>query len=144
MVFQILGPYYIRLNQSAIHTECQQVIEIKNEHKDIYEKVEKHLVDKPHYIPRTIPLFKEYSNHLLDYLNNSYFTPLSYKDQLEALEQAQMLKSIRRINKNMDLIIRVTDKGRNFYIGLASEFEKKTEKFFQDTNAFKELSRQSI
>ena len=40
----------------------------------------------------------------------------------------------------MDLIIRVTDKGHNFYIGSANEIEKKREKFFQDTNAFEELS----
>ena len=39
----------------------------------------------------------------------------------------------------MELIICVTDKEHNFYIGLASEFEK-VEKFFSDTNAFTELS----
>ncbi|CAF4965506.1 unnamed protein product, partial [Rotaria socialis] len=32
-----------------------------------------------------------------DYLNQSYFTPLSYKDQLISREQAQILGSIRRI-----------------------------------------------
>jgi hypothetical protein len=40
----------------------------------------------------------------------------------------------------MNLVIRVTDKGSNFYIGSVSEFEKKVEKFFSDTNAFVELS----
>jgi hypothetical protein len=89
---------------------------------------------------RTDPIFKEYSNHLLDYFNHCYFTPLSYKDQLQTLEQAQIVGSIRQIINNMDLIIRLTDKGKNFYIGLTSEFEKKVEKFFLDTNAFMELS----
>ncbi|CAF1289522.1 unnamed protein product [Rotaria sordida] len=135
-----LGPSYIRLNQSAIRPKSQQLTGIKDEHKDIYKKVENHLVEKPHCIPRTKPIFKEYSNHLLDYLNHSYFTPLPYKDQLQALEQAQIVGSIRQIIKNMDLIIRLTDKGHNFYIGLAIEFEKKIEKFFSDTNAFIELS----
>ena len=73
-------------------------------------------------------------------MNHSYFTPLSYKDQLQTLEQAQTVSSIRHIIKNMNLVIRVTDKSHNFYIGLASEFEKKVENFFQDTNAFTELS----
>ncbi|CAF4172536.1 unnamed protein product [Rotaria sordida] len=135
-----LGPSYIRLNQSAIRPKSQQLTGIKDEHKDIYKKVENHLVEKPHCIPRTKPIFKEYSNHLLDYLNHSYFTPLPYKDQLQTLEQAQIVGSIRQIIKNMDLIIRLTDKGHNFYIGLAIEFEKKVEKFFSDTNAFIELS----
>ncbi|CAF1676916.1 unnamed protein product, partial [Rotaria magnacalcarata] len=35
-----LGPSYIRLNQSAIRPKCQQEAEIKNQHKDIYSKVE--------------------------------------------------------------------------------------------------------
>ena len=136
----ILGPSYIRLNQSAIRPECQQKIEINREHTDIYKKVENHLVERPHCIPRTIPLFKEYSSHLLDYINGSYSTPLRYKDQLETLEQAQILKSIRQINKNRQLIIRVSDKGHNFYIGSANEFEEKAKEFFQDTKAFTELS----
>ncbi|CAF4645078.1 unnamed protein product, partial [Rotaria socialis] len=135
-----LGPSYIRVNQSAIRPKCQQETEIKNQHKDIYSKVENHLTGHPHLIPRNNPIFKQYSDHLLDYLNQSYFTPLSYKDQLISREQAQILGSIRRIIQNMNLIIRVTDKGNNFYIGSAIEFEKKAQKFFSDTNAFIELS----
>ncbi|CAM2721334.1 unnamed protein product [Rotaria socialis] len=38
------------------------------------------------------------------------------------------------------LIIRVMDKGNNFYIDSVGEFEQKTGKFFSDTNAFIELS----
>jgi hypothetical protein len=85
---------------------------------------------------RTNPIFKEYSDHLRDYFNHCYFIPLSYKDQLLALEQAQILQSIRHIIRNMNLIIRITDKGHNFYIGSATEFEKKVDKFFAETNAF--------
>ncbi|CAF5171411.1 unnamed protein product, partial [Rotaria magnacalcarata] len=85
------GPSYIRLNQSAIRPKCQQETEIKNQHKDIYSKVENHLTGHPHPISRNNPIFKQYSDHLLDYLNQSYFTPLSYKDQLISREQAQIL-----------------------------------------------------
>ena len=85
-------------------------------------------------------MFKKYSHDLREHLHHSYAIPLSYKDQLITLEQAQHVTSIRQIIKNMNLVIRLTDKGNNFYIGLASEFEKKVEKFFSDTNAFVELS----
>ena len=136
----VVGPACISLNQSAIRPQCQQETEIKKEHTYIYEKVEKHLIKPPHRIPHTVPIFKQYSHRLNEHLHHSYATPFSYKDQLITLEQAQNVTLIRQIIKNMNLIIRLTDKGNNFYIGLASEFEKKVEKFFLDTNAFVELS----
>jgi hypothetical protein len=136
----ISGPSDIRSNQSAIRPQCQQVTEIETEHKDMYTKVKNHLIEHPHRMRKENQLFTQYSDHLLDYLNHAYATPLSYKDQLDTLEQAQIIGSIRQIITNMNLIIRLTDKGHNFYIGLASEFEEKVEKFFQDTNAFIELS----
>ena len=108
--------------------------------KIFMEKLKSISPNNPHRIPRTVPLFKQYSHHLAEHLHHSYATPLSYKDQLVTLEQAQTVALIRQIIKNMNLIIRLTDKGNNFYIGLASEFEKKVEKFFSDTNAFVELS----
>ncbi|CAF1666202.1 unnamed protein product [Rotaria magnacalcarata] len=135
-----LGPSYIRVNQSAIRPKCQQETEIKNQHKDIYSKVENHLHGFPHRIPRNNAIFKQYSDHLLDYLDQSYFTPISYRDQLISREQAHILGSIRRTIEKRNLIIRVTDKGNNFYIGSAVEFEKNAENFFSDTNAFIELS----
>lgn len=85
-------------------------------------------------------MFKQYSHNLNEHLRQSYAAPLLYKDQLVTLEQAHHVAFIRRILKNMNLVIRLTDKGNNFYIGSASEFEKKVEKFFSDTNAFVELS----
>ena len=113
------GPSCIRLNQSAIRPQHQQDTQIKADHHDIYHKVQNHLVEYPHCIPRTTPIFKQYSDQLLDYLNQCYSTPLSYKDQLQTLEQANVLGSIRQIIKNLDLIIRITDKGHNLYLGSA-------------------------
>ncbi|CAF4085834.1 unnamed protein product, partial [Adineta steineri] len=135
-----LGPSYIRLNQSAIRPQVQQQAVIKDEHEDICKKVQNNLINKPHCIPRSNPIFTEYSNHLLNYLNQCYSSPLPYKIQLQTLEQAQILGSIRKIIKNMGLIIRVTDKGHSFYIGSSIEFEKKAQNFFSDTNAFEVLS----
>jgi len=50
------------------------------------------------------------------------------------------MKSIRQKIKKQKLILRLTDKSNNFYIGSANEFDKKAQKFFQETNAFIELS----
>ncbi|CAF1379607.1 unnamed protein product [Adineta steineri] len=68
-----------------------------------------------------------------------YFTPLPYKDHIEAQEQSQTTASIRQKIKQFKLIIRVTDKSNNFYIGSAIEFEKKVQQYFMDTNAFIEI-----
>ncbi|CAF4098679.1 unnamed protein product [Rotaria sordida] len=109
-----LGPPNIRSNQSAIYPRHQQEIVIRKEHKEIYEKV-------------------------LDSFNQSYFSPLPFKDQVQASEEAKTAAAIQRKIKKFNLILRLTDKGHNFYIGSATEFEKKVQKFFQETNAFMEL-----
>ncbi|CAF1383311.1 unnamed protein product [Adineta steineri] len=128
-------PSYIRTNQSAIRPRKQQEIEIKNEHKDILSKVQNNLTEY-HHVPRTHAIFEEYANQLFNYLNSCYFTPVPYKDHIEAREQSQTTASIRNKIKQFKLIIRVTDKSNNFYIGSAIEFEKKVQQYFMDTNAF--------
>ena len=135
----ITGPSCIRLNQCAIRPPKQQKIEIRNEHQDIYNKIGNYLSSCPHCVPRTVPIFKQFSNELYHYLHDSYLIPLSFKDQRQALQQKRIVESIRRKIKNFNLIIRVTDKGNNFYIGSAIEFHPKRQKFFADTNAFREL-----
>jgi hypothetical protein len=101
--------------------------------------VENHLT-KYQRMPKTAPILTQYSNHLLNHLNQCYFTPVSYKDQLQAHEQATIAKSIRNKIQKRQLILRLTDKSNNFYIGSKIEFEKKVEKYFSDTNAFLELT----
>ncbi|CAF4266377.1 unnamed protein product, partial [Rotaria sordida] len=91
-------------------------------------------------IPCKARILTDYSNDVFDHFNQCYFTPLSCKEQIEVFEQTQKTATIRQKIKKHDLILRVTDKGNNFYIGSASEFEKQAEKFFQETNAFIEIS----
>ena len=79
LLFIMLGPSFIRQNQSAIRPRKQQEVQIESEHKDIYKKVENHLVSYPHCKPKKAPIFKQYSNYLLHHLNHCYFTPLPYK-----------------------------------------------------------------
>ncbi|CAF1369265.1 unnamed protein product [Adineta steineri] len=138
-----LGPSYIRTNQSAIRRRKQQEIEIKNEHKDIFSKVQNNLTEY-HHVPRKHVIFEEYSDQLLNYLNSCYFTPLPYKDHIEAREQSQTIASIRHKIKQFKLIIHVTDKSKNFYIGSAIEFEKKVQQYFMDTNAFIEIKENPL
>ncbi|CAF3878630.1 unnamed protein product, partial [Rotaria sordida] len=123
-----LGPSYIRLNQSAIRPRDQQESTVTKEHKNIYDKIAQRLSSHPYNVPSKSLILKQYSSHLLEYLNNSYFTPLSYKDQLRAIEQAKTTACIRKILKKHNLILRITDKGHNFYIGSETEFEKKAQK----------------
>ena len=136
----VVGPSFIQVNQSAIRPRKQQEIKIRNEHKDIFTKVQNYLASYPYYVPPTASILRDYSNCLLDYFNHSYFTPLSYYDQIQATEQIHLTTSIRKKIKTHHLIIRVTDKGNNFYIGSATEFQNKARNFFSDTDAFMELS----
>ncbi|CAF4696475.1 unnamed protein product, partial [Rotaria sp. Silwood2] len=136
-----LGPSCIRLNQSAIRPRDQQEVQIEKEHKKINDAVQHHLISPPHHVPLTSLILTTYSNELLNYFNHSYFAPISYQDQLRAIEQATTAISIRRKLEKSNLILRITDKGHNFYVGSMIEFEKKVQKFFQDTNAFVELTQ---
>ena len=126
------------MNQSVLRPRKQQEIEIKNEHKDISTKVQNTLVEH-HHVPRTHPIFQEYSNQLLSYMQQCYFAPIPYKDQIQAKEQALIVASIRNKIKQEGLVIRLTDKSNNFYIGSAIEFEKKVQSYFTETNAYVEL-----
>jgi hypothetical protein len=83
---------------------------------------------------------KQYAIDLRHYLHQCYFTPLSYKDQIQAQEQAHTIASIQKIIKKRKLILHQVDKGSTFYLGSASEFEKKVQKYFNETNAFLKLS----
>ena len=129
------------MNQTALRTGKQQRAEIKRQYEEISKKVTNRLIEKPHFVSLSSPYFKQCSVALQNYINRCYFsTPIPYKDQVQALQQINNNRTIRRKLKEKDLIIRVTDKGHNFYIGSRVEFEKKAEQFFQETNAFNELT----
>ncbi|CAF4547632.1 unnamed protein product [Rotaria socialis] len=132
------GPSCIRINQSAIRPRHQQEIAIQKDYKSIYDKVGHHLSEH-YFVPMTATILKQHSNQLLHNLNLSYFLPLSYHDQILAFNEAKLVALIQRKIKKHNLILRVTDKGYNFYIGTEKEFDKKAQNIFQETNAFLEL-----
>ncbi|CAF2090825.1 unnamed protein product [Rotaria magnacalcarata] len=81
------GPSCIRINQSAIRSRHQQEIAIQKHHKSIYDIVRSHLSEH-YFIPMTTTILKQYSNQLLHDFNFSYFSPLSYHDEILTLNQA--------------------------------------------------------
>ena len=115
----------------------QQKIELEKLHKDICEKVQSYLTILSCLIPRKNPLFKQFSNRLLVYLQQSYFTPQPHKDQLQSQEQAKIFSSILNLIKNKQFILHQTDKGNSCYLGTAVDSEEKVQKYFTDTDAFK-------
>lgn len=138
------GSSYIRLNQSTVRPKQQQDIIVKNEHRQIFNQVQKHLSDKPHFVPKTNSIFKRYSSHLLDYLNESFSAHVPYKDQILAFEQKARAQSIRKKIQQKQLILRVVDKGNTFYIGSSKPFDIKVQKYFTETNAFIQLNENPL
>lgn len=65
--------------------------------------------------------------------------PQLYRDQLRAQKQAKLFASIRQTIQQKQLVLRLNDKGNNFYLGSTNDFEVKVQKYFPDTNAFQEL-----
>jgi hypothetical protein len=137
----ILGPSYIRVNQGAIRSRKQQQIEVKNEHSGIFKTVKNHLVENYPYIPSENHIFQDYFNQLHNYLQGSYLKPISYRDRIQAKQQADIFSSIRRKIRQQGLVIRLTDKSNNFYIGSSEELHTKAQKYFLETNAYIQLSK---
>ena len=138
--FVFSGPSCIRSNQSAIRPRKQQQIEINRDSKKMFGKIQSHLIKTPYAIPMNSIIFKQYSDCLLNHYKQRYSTPLSYKDHIQAQEQANIARSILKKIRQHKLILRETDKSNHFYVGSINEFKNKVQKYFNDTKAFIELS----
>lgn len=136
----ILGSSFIRSNQTVVRSQHQQNIAMRNDHEHIFEQVQTYLSDPPYRIPRSNNIFKKYSTDLLEQLNESYSEPITYKDQVIANEEANMVHSIRQKLKQHELVLRVVDKGDYFYIGHSKQFERKAQEYFTKTNAFIQIT----
>ena len=104
-------------------------------------KVKRHLIENPPQIPSENIIFQNYSNQLRNYLQGSYLRPISYEDHIQAKQQADIFRSIRKKIRQQHLIIRLTDKSNNFYIGSHQEFQTKVQKYFSEINAYIEISQ---
>ncbi|CAF4782486.1 unnamed protein product, partial [Rotaria sp. Silwood2] len=136
------GPTYIRPNQSAFFPEKYRQKRIDGELEDMMKKIKNCLADRKDSacVPRNIPVYKLYSDHLRAYLTQRYTTPLPLMDQIRALRELKIVKSIRRKLKKYHLVLRQTDKSGVLHIGRAKDYERKAAEYRQKTGAYEELS----
>ncbi|CAM2729112.1 unnamed protein product [Rotaria socialis] len=134
-----LCPSYIRSNQSALQPIKHRETQIKNNLKDIKDKVKRQLTN---YCKREPPIARmnQYSELLEGLLRQHYLTSLSYADRMRAQREFQLVKSIRRKAQRAKLIIRVCDKGGGLHIGNKIDYERKAAKYRDDTKPYQELS----
>ncbi|CAF1515433.1 unnamed protein product [Rotaria magnacalcarata] len=134
-----LGPSYIRSNQSALQPINHRETQIKNNLKDIKDKVKRQLTN---YCKREPPIARmnQYSELVEDLLQQHYMAPLFYADRMRAQREFQLVQSIRRKAQRAKLIIRVCDKGGGLHIGSKIDYERKAAKYRDDTKAYQELS----
>ena len=95
-------------------------------------------------IPKTVSMYKLYSDRLRNSPIHRYMNPLPLMDQLRARRELKLIKSIRRKLKTHKLIIRQTDKSGVFDIGRAIDYKRKAMEYRQKTNAYEELSSNSL
>ncbi|CAF4037931.1 unnamed protein product [Rotaria sordida] len=137
------GPTYIRPNQSVLRPLEQQEKQVDKECKDIMNKLKNYMAnpyDGRPIIPKTISLYKFYSDRLRIYLLQRYSSPLPLMDLIRARRELKLVKSIRRKLKKYKLVLRETDKSGVFHIGRARDYERKAKEYRQKTVAYKELT----
>ena len=137
-----LGPSYIRPNQSVFYPVDIQHKQIESEHDDIMKKI-KNCFGNRHdsaHIPLNVSIYKLYSNCLRTCLTHRYIAPLPLRDQIRALRELKIVKSIRRKLKKYKLVLRETDKSGVLHIGRMKDYERKAVQYRQETRAYEELS----
>jgi len=137
-----LGPSYIRPNPTAFYPKKYQEKRINNELKKIMDKITKYMSHPkdPDRIPLNASLYSLYSDRLRTYLTHRYMTPLPLMDQIRALRELKLVKSIRRKLIKYKLILRETDKSGVLHIGRAIDYERKAMEYRQKTGAYEQLT----
>lgn len=95
--------------------------------------------DRP-AIPLTAPVFNLYSNQLRRKLSEYYLKPLPWIDQRRAQREWKWIRSIRRKLEKHRLILRQTDKSGVFHIGRRQEYRQKAKRYYEETQAYEELT----
>ena len=82
-------------------------LKLKDEHKEIYKKIELSLVSHPHRIPLISPLFKQYSNQLLEIIFNILILLLYHTKIIFKLENKHKLPHLfeKKLNKTNLLFV---------------------------------------
>ena len=120
----VLGPNYIRVNQSAVQSYKQRKRVISKEHSNLLKKVQDYLSSR-HHVTSILPIYNIYSESLQHQLNLRYMASLSISDQIRAQREKDIVKSICYKLKQHKLLIRVTDKSRVFCVLRYEDHEQK-------------------
>ena len=134
----IIGPSYIRPNQTSLYTSEKKTKEIAKEHAKINSTIQEYL-SRYHNIPKSQVISVRISNHLKTCITRRYTVPLSSHDRLRTRIELKLIKSIRRKLKKANLVLQVTDKSGVFYIGRANDFAEKALAYRTKTEAYVEL-----
>jgi hypothetical protein len=141
-LYTTLGPTYIRPNPTAFYPKKYQEKRINDELKKIMDKIIKYMSNPkdPDHIPQNALLYTLYSDRLRTYLTDRYMTPLPLMDQIRALRELKLVKSIRQKLIKYKLILRETDKSGVLHIGRAIDYERKAAEYRQKTGAYEQLT----
>ncbi|CAF4050299.1 unnamed protein product [Rotaria sp. Silwood2] len=137
------SPTYIRPNQSALRPFEQREKQVDKEVNDIMNKLKNYMADfydRRPGLPKTLLMYKFYSERLRIYLLRRYMTPLPLMDHLRARRELKLVKSIGRKLKKYKLILRETDKSGVLHIGHARDYERKAIEYREKTGAYEELT----
>ena len=133
------GESYIRPNQSVLRPYKHRQSQIKNQLKNIIDKLTQQLTK---YCRRQPPktMLDRYAELLENRLHLRFMAPLSFVEQMRAQHEYDLVKSIRRKLRREQLILRVCDKGGGLHLSTKSDYERKAAEYRRDTNAYEGLS----
>ena len=109
-MFFIVGPSYIRPNQSTLRPMKQRHKQIQVQLNDMLTKIKNGFTNviKDGYpsIPKTASVYRLYEDRLRTCLTAQYGKPLPFMNQLRARRELKWIKSILRKLKKHRLILR--------------------------------------
>ena len=127
-ILTLLGPNYIRPNQSYIHSFKRRQKQLKHEHNNITNVIIPYLV-RVHHMSNTLPIIKQFIQQIETYLQHRYMDSLSYRDIYRTRKEYKLIQSIESGLKKGKYILRVTDKSGIFHISHATDYEQKAEAY---------------
>lgn len=138
MILLLLGPNYIRPNQSYLYPEIHRHRIVKHQYENMINMMIPYLT-RVHHIPPSSTVIHQLCEQLKTYLYREYTNPLSYLQVYRTRQELKLVRSIRSRMKKAKQILRVTDKSGIFHIGDAQDYERKANAYQQKTQAYIEL-----
>ncbi|CAF1385952.1 unnamed protein product [Adineta steineri] len=137
LAFLANGPKYVPTCQSRFSHSKIDVI-LKQEHENIMKSFKTTLTDNCLSISdqRAKEFFASIENLLCQLQTKSVSHRLSTRIRYDD----KMVKSIQRIQKRENIVLRRTDKSKVFHLGSTDSYHRKSMEYMQKTNAYKEIT----